>query len=147
MTYRVGSLFAGVGGIDLGFQNASLKGISYEILWANEIDEYAVETYRYNFKNHPVIDGDIEKIVRPDRETDKEKRADYFNKREDILKHQIDILVGGFPCQAFSIAGYRKGFDDERGNLFWSIVELINLLGERHGKPGVLLLEIGRAHV
>jgi DNA (cytosine-5)-methyltransferase 1 len=140
MKYKVGSLFAGVGGIDLGFQNATVNDNMYEILWANEIDEYAVETYQHNFK-HPVIPGDIEKIVRPEREEEETKRAEYKKKRDNILEHQIDILVGGFPCQAFSIAGNRKGFDDERGNLFWSIVDLINLLDKRHGKPSVLFLE------
>jgi DNA (cytosine-5)-methyltransferase 1 len=138
--YKVGSLFAGVGGIDLGFQKATFNDDGYEILWANEIDEYAVETYKHNFK-HPIVHGDIEKIVKPEREEDEAERDKYFQMKEDILKHQIDILVGGFPCQAFSIAGYRKGFDDERGNLFWSIVDLINLLDEKHGKPSVLLLE------
>jgi DNA (cytosine-5)-methyltransferase 1 len=141
MVYKVGSLFAGVGGIDLGFLNATFNENKYEVLWANEIDEYAVETYRYNFKHHPVFHGDVEKIVRPDREEDDTIREKYIQMREDILQHQIDILVGGFPCQAFSIAGYRKGFDDERGNLFWSIVDLIKLLDDRHDKPSVLFLE------
>src|SRR5699024_2325161 len=141
MKYTVGSLFAGVGGIDLGFEQATYKGNSYDIRWANEIDEYAVETYKLNF-SHPIVHGDIEKIVRPHDRTDGENELnDYIQMQSILLKEHIDILVGGFPCQAFSIAGYRKGFDDERGNLFWSIVDLIKLLGEKYKKPSVLLLE------
>ncbi|WP_234987187.1 DNA (cytosine-5-)-methyltransferase [Bacillus sinesaloumensis] len=138
----MGSLFAGVGGIDLGLQLAEYNNDTFEILWANEIDEYAVATYCHNFKHHPVIPGDIEQILNPSPELDEKKKAEYIQKREEILQHEIDVLVGGFPCQAFSIAGYRKGFEDERGNLFWSIVNLIKLLNERHAKkPSVLLLE------
>lgn len=140
MKYTVGSLFAGVGGIDLGFQLANYLNDSFEILWANEIDEYAVETYRHNFP-HPVFHGDIEKIVKPDRSENEEEMKKYIKMQEEMLQNKIDVLVGGFPCQAFSIAGLRKGFDDERGNLFWSIVDLINLLEVKHGKPSVLLLE------
>lgn len=140
LKYSVGSLFAGVGGIDWGFQNTTFKDDSYNIVWANEIDEYAVETYRCNFP-HPVFHGDIEKVVRPERAENEVERNKYLQMQEDMLQKKIDVLVGGFPCQAFSIAGYRRGFDDERGNLFWSIVDLIKLLDERHGKPSVLLLE------
>lgn len=141
LKYSVGSLFAGVGGIDLGFEGASFKDDSYEIVWANEVDEYAIETYRLNF-SHPVYHGDIEKIVRPEeRSENEEELAKYTQMQNAMLQDKIDILIGGFPCQAFSIAGYRKGFDDERGNLFWSIVDMIKLLGKKHGKPSVLLLE------
>lgn len=140
MPYRVGSLFAGVGGVCLGFHQAVHNNSSCELLWSNEIDEYAVETYRRNF-NHDSIHGDIEKIVRLDRCENEAERDAYEEKRERILKHKIDILTGGFPCQAFSIAGERKGFDDERGNLFLSIIDLVNLLHERQEKPRVLFLE------
>ena len=140
MKYRVGSLFAGVGGIDLGFQLANYLNDSFEVLWANEIDEYAVETYRHNF-SHPVFHGDIEKIVKPERAENEEEMQKYIKMQEEMLQNKIEVLVGGFPCQAFSIAGLRKGFDDERGNLFWSIVDLIKLFDEKHGKPSVLLLE------
>ncbi|MEB1809734.1 MAG: DNA (cytosine-5-)-methyltransferase [Bacillaceae bacterium] len=140
MEFKVGSLFAGVGGICLGFKNATFADNSYKMVWANEIDEYAVETYKTNF-NHAMIDGDIEKILQPEREEDEEKREVYYQKREQLLHHEIDVLTAGFPCQAFSIAGYRKGFDDERGNLFLSIIDLIQQLGQRHEKPKMLFLE------
>ncbi|MEH7885123.1 DNA (cytosine-5-)-methyltransferase [Bacillus sp. JJ1609] len=140
MKYSVGSLFAGVGGIDWGFKNASFQNDSYEIVWANEIDEYAVQTYELNFP-HQVFHGDLEKVVKPERSKDEAEREKYLTMQEGMLQQKIDILVGGFPCQSFSIAGYRKGFDDERGNLFWSIVDLIKLLDEKQGKPSVLLLE------
>lgn len=143
MPFRVGSLFAGVGGICLGFKNALLESgqNGFELVWANEIDDYAAATYRANFRHHLIV-GDIEKIVNLDRCDNEEERESYEIKRWEILDHQIDILTGGFPCQAFSIAGERRGFDDHRGNLFWSIIELVNLLDQTQGrKPRVLFLE------
>ena len=79
---RVGSLFAGVGGIDLGFEKAGFKTV-----WANEMDSYAAETFKANF--------DCELVVDDIRNVNVEHIPD------------IDILVAGFPCQAFSVAGYR----------------------------------------
>lgn len=140
--YNVGSLFAGVGGICLGFQNASTLKSKYNLLWANEIDTYACETYRTNFK-HTLLEGDIQKILHPElienKESEEYKKYSEFHK--EILKDPIDILNGGFPCQAFSIAGEQKGFEDERGNLFLSIIDLIEQLGKKFYKPRVLFLE------
>ena len=110
--YKVGDLFAGIGGIALGFQQSGMK-----VLWANEYDSKACETYRMNFPDHPIIEKDIHELDPKDLE-------------------RIDILCGGFPCQAFSIAGYRKGFKDDRGNLFYEIIRLADYL-----KPRVLFLE------
>lgn len=166
--YKVGSLFAGVGGVCLGFLQAKTNQSEYELVWANEIDEYAAVTYRNNFE-HNLIEGDINKVLNPglideeiyalqidSEKTDdlekidkihqkiqelREEKDDYLIKREQILESRIDVLLGGFPCQAFSIAGERKGFDDDRGNLFLSIVKLIEMLDEVHGKPRVLFLE------
>ncbi len=113
MKLKVGGLFSGVGGIELGFQSAG-----YEIAWANEIDPKACETYRLNHK-HTLYENDI-----------------HFLEGKNI--ECVDVLVGGFPCQAFSVAGYRKGFDDHRGNLFFEIMRLVDELKK---KPTVLFLE------
>lgn len=141
--YKVGSLFAGIGGICLGFQQAKLDGIAeYELEWANEIDEYACETYRTNF-SHKLIEGDINKVLNPELAEEGEARnKEYYQlMKQEILKSKIDVLTGGFPCQAFSIAGERRGFDDERGNLFWSIINLVEQLDKIHGMPRILFLE------
>ena len=140
MRYNVGSLFAGVGGICLGFQQAQNGNDGYDLCFANEIDEYACETYRTNF-NHPLLEGDIHKFINPDLcESEKEKEY-YESQRHYFFDNRIDVLNGGFPCQAFSIAGEQKGFEDERGNLFLQIVELIKQMGEHNGKPRILFLE------
>ena len=112
MKYRIASFFAGVGGIDLGFKHIG------EVLYANEFDKNACITYQTNF-NTKVDNRDINIIP-----------------IEDIP--EFDIMLAGFPCQAFSIAGYRQGFDDEkgRGNLFFQL-ERVFLAR----KPKVILLE------
>ena len=97
------SFFAGVGGIDLGFEMAGIKTI-----YANEFDPYAADTYELNF---------------PDVKVD---RRDIRNVGASEIP-DADILLAGFPCQAFSVAGYRQGFDDKkgRGNLFFELVRII----------------------
>ncbi len=108
---KVGSLYAGVGGICLGFKNAG-----FSIEWANEFDKNACITYRANFK-HKLIEGDVMSI--------------------DISSlNRIDVLAGGFPCQPFSIAGYRKGFDDNRGNHFFRMLDFVDQM-----RPKVLFFE------
>lgn len=107
----VGSLYAGIGGIDKAFINAGA-----DIFWANEYDKHACMTYRANF-SHKLYDEDVYKL-------------DPRNLRV------VDILVAGFPCQSFSVAGYRKGFKDERGNHFFRIMEFATIL-----KPKILFLE------
>ena len=112
--YRVGSLFAGIGGIDIAFEQAG-----YDVLWANEYDKYACDTFRHNFKHTKMFELDINKFSTNDAEG-------------------IDVITSGFPCQAFSIAGYRQGFNDEkgRGNLFFETARFIDEL-----KPKAFLLE------
>lgn len=111
--YKICSLFAGVGGIDLGF----LETNKCEIAYANEFDKYAVETYEKNF-NTKVDCRDIHDVK--------------LNEIPDF-----DIMVGGFPCTSFSVAGYRKGFKDDRtGDLFF---EMERIFKER--KPRVIFLE------
>lgn len=136
--YKVGSLFAGVGGICLGFLNAKNPNAEYVMSWANEFDKYACETYRINFK-HTLLEGDITNVLHPENSDD----IEYYNKlHEYILREPIDILNGGFPCQPFSIAGNQQGFNDNRGNLFMSFIDLIGQLYSKFGsKPRVILLE------
>jgi DNA (cytosine-5)-methyltransferase 1 len=109
---NVCSLFAGIGGIDLAFQQAG-----FEIVWANEIDEDACKTYRYNFPNTVLTECDIRKI-----------------NADDIPNS--DILTAGFPCQSFSVCGNRKGFADERGNLFFEIMRIADAK-----QPKIIFLE------
>ena len=98
---RVVSLFSGCGGGDLGllggfnFLGKNYRKLGYEVVWANELLDYASDTYRKNIGDH-MVTGDITKI-----------------KNADIPEH--DLLVGGFPCQSFSMVGRRRGFDDPRG--------------------------------
>lgn len=111
--YKVCSLFAGIGGIDLAFQQAG-----FEIVWANELDSDACKTYRYNFQNTVLTEGDIRKINADDI-------PDFY------------ILTAGFPCQSFSVCGNRKGFADERGNLFFEIMRIVDAK-----KPKIIFLKM-----
>jgi len=110
--FRTLDLFAGVGGIRLGFEKEGFKTI-----FANDFDKTCKETYDLNFSEPKLTIKDIWKV----------------NIKEIP---EFDILLGGFPCQAFSIAGYRKGFKEARGNLFFRIAEILE---ER--KPTAFLLE------
>ena len=139
-TLKVGSLFAGIGGICLGMQQAKATGAKFEIVWANEIDKAACNTYRANFST-PCLEGDINFILNP-ASAPADKRAYYKDLQKQITAQKIDVINGGFPCQAFSVAGERKGLEDERGNLFWSIINIVKLLEKTQGeKPRFLLLE------
>lgn len=113
---RVASLFCGCGGLDMGFVKAG-----YDIVWANDFDKYAVQTYNLNFA-HPALCRDINKID-----------------LNDIPEH--DVLIGGFPCQPFSMMGKEQGFSDYRGNLFFRVVEIINNQKKRGQQPGIIVLE------
>lgn len=142
MKYTVGSLFAGIGGICLGFKNAQTQNGLYELAWANEIDGYACKTYKTNFK-HTLLEGDINLIINPSYAPEKgaHNKEYYRELQKQLLSTKIDVISAGFPCQAFSIAGERKGFEDERGNLFWSIINVVKLLDKKFEKPRVLFLE------
>ncbi len=105
-------LFAGVGGFHF-----ALKGFG-ECVFASEIDSNAAKTYALNHPKTPLF-GDIKSE---------------FN--QAMIEGEFDIICGGFPCQAFSIAGYQKGFEDERGTLFFEIAKI----AKKH-KPKVLFLE------
>ena len=109
--YKMIDLFAGIGGTRLGFYQTG----KVDIVFSSEIDSNAVKTYHANFGEIPY--GDITKI-----------------EAKDVPNH--DILVGGFPCQAFSQAGLKKGFEDTRGTLFFEIARIL-----KEKKPKAFLLE------
>lgn len=111
---KCASFFAGVGGIDLGFENTG----AFETVYANEFDQSPAKTMEQNFD----INVDVRDI-------------------QDVIPEEIpdvDVIMGGFPCQAFSIAGYRHGFEDEkgRGTLFFEMLRLI-----RAKQPRVVFAE------
>lgn len=99
----VASFFAGVGGIDLGFESQDFRTV-----YVNEFDEKARETFALNFPHVQLDERDIREVSASEVPS-------------------TDIIVGGFPCQAFSIEGYRQGFQDEkgRGTLFFELARII----------------------
>ncbi len=110
--YKVIDLFAGMGGIGLGFRQAG-----FDIVWANEFDCAASKTYRHNLGEEHLIEQDIRNV--------------------DVKTIPgFDVLAGGFPCQPFSIAGKQKGFKDKRGNLFFEIIRIIDAK-----RPKIVFLE------
>jgi len=118
--YKSIDLFAGIGGIRLGFEKAF--GRQIETVFVSEWDEYAQKTYKANFNDKFEIAGDITKID-----------------ENDIPS--FDICLAGFPCQAFSLAGARKGFDDNykglcRGTLFLDVARICDM-----HKPKVIFCE------
>ncbi len=115
MSLKCASFFAGIGGIDKGFEKAG-----FETIYANEMDKNASITYKANYPNVHIDVCDIRDL----------------NEKKDIPA--FDIMLAGFPCQAFSVAGYRQGFEDEkgRGNLFFELVRII-----KAKKPKILFLE------
>jgi len=106
-------LFSGIGGFHLGLEQAGFK---FDWVGFSEIDKYAVQQYQKRFPEAQSL-GSITDI-QPERD----------------LPDHIDILCGGFPCQAFSIAGKRKGFDDTRGTLFFEIARILRHFRDV-GKP------------
>lgn len=118
--YKSIDLFAGIGGIRLGFEKAFKNQI--ETVFVSEWDEYAQKTYRANFKDDFEIAGDITKIDESD-------------------VPEFDICLAGFPCQAFSLAGKRQGFEDNykglcRGTLFLDVARICE-----HHHPSVIFCE------
>lgn len=117
--YNFIDLFAGIGGFHIALHN-----LGSECVFISEFDKYARQTYEHNFRkivpdliSSDNFAGDITKI-----------------NAEDIP--EFDILCAGFPCQPFSVAGYKKGFDDTRGTLFFDIARII-----KEKKPQAFILE------
>ena len=111
--YTIDAFFAGVGGIELGFKQTG----EFRVVYANEFDKNAQKTYAENNPETPLDGRDI----------------------HDVSPDEIpfsDVIMGGFPCQAFSIAGYRKGFEDERGDLFFELLKMI-----KAKRPRVVFIE------
>lgn len=112
MELTVGSLFSGIGGIDIAFQQAG-----FNVKWAIEKDVACCRTYRHNFRDVTLIEKDIRGVNPNDLE-------------------KVDVITAGFPCQPFSIAGKQRGFDDERGHLFYEVGKFISAY-----KPRFVFLE------
>ena len=110
---RVFSMFTGIGGFEVGLTNSNL---AYEMVGFSEVDKYAIQIYNKHFKGVKNY-GDATTI------------------NETELPN-FDLLVGGFPCQAFSMAGKRKGFNDTRGTLFFDIARILS-----EKKPKYFILE------
>ena len=113
-TLKIIDLFAGIGGIRLGFEKSYQGNI--ESVFSSEWNKYSIQTYQANF-GMETVHGDITKI-----------------NEKDIPYH--DILLAGFPCQPFSQAGLKKGFDDIRGTLFFDIARILEAK-----KPKAFFLE------
>ncbi len=129
--YSVVSLFSGCGGLDLGFKGGfTINGKKYvkrnfQIIWANDFDKKACLTYSKNFVE-PVICADIAEIL-------KGNYPDQFSLK---LPEKVDVVLGGFPCQDFSLSGKRKGLEGSKGLLYRCMVETIARL-----RPAIFVAE------
>jgi DNA (cytosine-5)-methyltransferase 1 len=136
---KVVSLFSGCGGLDLGlhgdftFLGQKYSRNSFEIIYANDINKAATETFKHNFPGVPVVNDDITLVL----------------KGEDSLPESAELVVGGFPCQDFSLAGKRQGLNVKRGQLYLSMVETVRRLQPKvflaENVKGLLLWEKGLA--
>ena len=121
---KVVSLFSGAGGMDIGFINAG-----FEIIWANDFFQEAVDSYRKNIGKH-MIYGDITKIS------------------SDDIPDGADVIIGGFPCQGFSVANTRRSMEDKRNFLY---KEMLRIIKDKNPKffvaenvKGILSIEKGK---
>jgi len=121
---KVVGLFSGCGGLDLGFSQAG-----YDIIWANDFNNDAVKTYRRNIGKHIIL-GDITEIP------------------SSVIPDDFDVLLGGFPCQGFSIANNKRNMSDKRNFLY---LEMLRIIEEKSPKffvaenvKGILSMEKGK---
>lgn len=123
--YTVVSLFSGCGGLDLGleggftFLGKRYKKNPFHVTWANDINEKATRTQALNFPSTEVVCADITKVL-----------------DDELDIPEADVVVGGFPCQDFSLAGKRQGLTVQRGQLYLSMAKVIEKV-----KPKVFLAE------
>ncbi len=110
--YKVVSLFSGAGGMDLGFIKAG-----FDVVWANDIIPEAIESYRNNIGSH-IVYGDIRMI------------------NSDNIPDNPDVIIGGFPCQGFSIANTNRSMEDERNFLY---KEMLRIISDK--KPKIFVAE------
>lgn len=134
------SLFSGCGGFDLGFHGGfdflgkHYKRNRFDVIYANDINKVSTETYRLNFPDVENVDSrDIKEVLSD----------------PNALPDSADVVLGGFPCQDFSLAGKRQGLRVERGNLYLSMVEVVRRLRPKvfvaENVKGLLLWEKGLA--
>jgi len=148
--YKVASLFCGCGGIDLGLKGGfelpyqptgSIERLNFDVIWANDFNPKAIQSYRENFPDHYSICGDIVRIVKKAKKerngTQREVEcaltdsSDFDGKGGKFLfygRNKIDVVTGGFPCQPFSLAGKRKGLRDKRGKLYKAMLDVVKML-------------------
>jgi len=124
--YKVVSLFSGCGGLDLGFLgdfdylNKHYQRSLFDIIFANDIFPQAVESYRHNIGDHVVL-KDVEELL---------------NDEKEKIPNEADVVIGGFPCQDFSVAGKRQGITVKRGKLYLQMKRVIE-----HIAPKVFIAE------
>jgi DNA (cytosine-5)-methyltransferase 1 len=112
--YRIVDLCAGTGGFSLAFH---MSGIQFKTIYANDMETFSKKIFQVNFPNVPFVCQNLLTV--------------------DISSIPgMDIILAGFSCQPFSIAGQRKGFEDNRSDVFWQILKIMN-----HHKPRVVVLE------
>lgn len=121
--FKVISLFSGAGGLDLGFKggfrflNQEYPSLPFQIVWSGDLNQRACDTLSHNFPKQPVFCGDIVELSQGE-----------FPK--------ADVVLGGFPCQDFSLAGKRQGLNVERGKLYLNMIEVIKKV-----QPKIFLAE------
>ena len=144
--YSVLSLFSGCGGLDLGFKGGfSFLGklyapLNFNVVWANDILKDACLTYKKNL-NHDIVCADINKVLYPEN---------FLINPNTPLPEEVDIVLGGFPCQDFSLAGKRRGFNNTtRGLLYKSMCKVIKrtkpILFVAENVKGLLSMDRGEA--
>lgn len=121
--FKVVSLFSGCGGLDLGFLGSFeflgrfYDKLNFEIIWANEINQCACDTYRMNLGDH-ILCGDI------------------WQEIDNVPLDNVDVVIGGFPCQDISINGKMVGIEGKRSGLYRAMVEVV-----KRTKPKIFIAE------